>query len=70
MKTVREVLREKRIEKGIQQKWVAISLNISQSVASMYESGRLKIPVDLFIKWAKLFELELSDFCECGERKK
>lgn len=61
-KKAHEVLREKRIEKEIQQKYIAFYLNLEQTIISQYEHGRLRIPADLFVDWAKLLELELSDF--------
>lgn len=69
MKAVHEILMEKRKEQKIQQKYIVLSLNSTAPKVSMYEHGRLTIPADMFVKWANLLGLELSDFCNCGKRK-
>lgn len=69
MKKAHEILREKRLEKDIQQKWVAMTLGIPQSVVSDYETGRHRLSADRFVKWASILELELSDFIKSNDNK-
>ncbi len=54
-------LRDYREDKDMTQKQIGEVLGIDQRIYSNYETGKRKIPVDLIIKLAKLYQTS-ADF--------
>ena len=64
MKNIPDILREKRIEMNLPQKYIAYKLGLDVPRISKYETGKAKMFADIFLKWALLLDLDLSDFKE------
>jgi len=54
-------LRRLRDAMGYSQEFVAAKLGVSQSAYSKYESGRLRMSVELIGKAADLYQLSVND---------
>lgn len=57
-------IKELRIEHKLTQKEVAKKIGISLTSYSLYESGKRKVPVPIFIKLAELYDTSIDYIVE------
>ena len=62
--SVNIILKCERISQKIKQKFIAEKLGLKESAFSHYENGKRSIPVEVFVKWCRLLNLEIKDFEE------
>jgi transcriptional regulator with XRE-family HTH domain len=63
MKTIGEIIREKRIDMGWKQYQLAAMLGINQNTLSCYEQGRFFPNAIVLCDMADLFECTIDELC-------
>ncbi|MBG9979244.1 helix-turn-helix domain-containing protein [Ruoffia tabacinasalis] len=63
-------IRDLREDNDFTQNYVAKIINCSRSVYSMYESGKMNIPIDIFISMANIYEVSIDYLLNRTNNKK
>lgn len=65
-KTIGELIKNERIEKGLSQRELAKLIGLHNSVVARIENGEINQPnISILIKISQLFELNLADLLIC-----
>ena len=69
MKLIYQRVRDLREDHDYTQEYVSKKINIAQTTYSDYEHGLIRIPVELLIKLAELYDVSMDYIC-CISNKK
>lgn len=58
-----ERIKELREEHNLTQSQIAEALNITQRAVSYYERNQREIPIEILVRYAKLFNVRLDYIC-------